>query len=67
MIDDFAVKRAEDWPTVGRELLDELRSVARERGAIQLIVICAPEDVPKRTMLAEENLAVVSEWHVGEL
>jgi hypothetical protein len=62
IVDDFGVKRMEDWPTVGRELLDKLRSIVRERGAIQLIVVCAPEDVPKRAKLAESNLAVVSEW-----
>jgi hypothetical protein len=67
LVDDFAVRREEDWPTVGRDLLDELRSTARGRGAVQVIVVCAPEDEPKRAMLAEANLAVVSEWHVGEL
>jgi hypothetical protein len=67
IVDDFAIRRPEDWPTKGRELLEELRSMARERGAVQLIVVCAPEDEPKRAMLAEANLTVVSEWHVGEL
>ncbi|MBJ7600770.1 MAG: hypothetical protein DLM67_15200 [Candidatus Nephthysia bennettiae] len=67
IVDDFAIRRREDWPTIGRDLLEELRSIARGRGAVQVIVVCAPEDGPKRRMLAEANLAVVSEWHVGEL
>jgi hypothetical protein len=48
-------------------LLDELRLLARERGAVQVIVVCAPEDEPKRAMLAGAGMVVVSEWHQGEL
>src|SRR4030081_1787690 len=29
LVDDFVVRRREDWPTVGRELLEELCSLAR--------------------------------------
>jgi GNAT superfamily N-acetyltransferase len=67
IVDDFALSRPEAWSTVGRRLLDELRLLARERGAVQVIVVCAPEDEPKRAMLAGAGMVVVSEWHQGEL
>jgi hypothetical protein len=67
IVDDFALSRADSWPTVGLRLLTELRSLARERGAVQVIVVCAPEDEPKLAMLAGAGLAVVSEWLQGGL
>ncbi|MDQ6741936.1 MAG: N-acetyltransferase [Candidatus Dormibacteraeota bacterium] len=67
IVDDFALASPEAWPIVGLGLLTELRWLARERGAVQVIVVCAPEDEPKRVMLAGAGLSVVSEWLQGEL
>jgi hypothetical protein len=62
LVDDFMVDSPELWATVGRELLCTVRRIALERGAKQLIVVCGPHDAPRRALLAEEGLTVVSEW-----
>lgn len=67
IVDDFAVETYEDWPGVGRQLLEALQSQLREREAVQLVVVCAPEDKAKRSMLTEAGLSVVSEWLVTGL
>jgi hypothetical protein len=67
IVDDFAVSSPEAWTTVGLGLLNGLRLLARERGAVQVMVVCAPEDEPKQALLAAAGLAAVSEWLQGEL
>jgi len=67
LVDDFAVETQEDWPGVGRQLLEALQSQLRERGAVQLVAVCAPEDKPRRWMLIGVGLSVVSEWLITTL
>ena len=62
LVDDFMVDGPDLWPTVGRLLLREVRRIALERGAKQTIVVCGPHDAPKRALLHDEGLDVVSEW-----
>jgi hypothetical protein len=66
VVDDFALERQNDWPTVGYELLAELRKRARDRGAVQIVVVSAPEDEEKGRMLDEAGMTVVSEWRVSD-
>jgi hypothetical protein len=65
VVDDFALERQNDWPTVGYELLAELRKRARDRGAAQIVVVSAPEDEEKGRMLDEAGMTVVSERRVS--
>jgi hypothetical protein len=67
LVDDFAVETQEDWLEVGHQLLEALRVQVRERQAVQIVVVCAPEDKAKRAMLTEAGLSVVSEWLVATL
>ena len=62
MVDDFAVADPALWASAGRELLAAVEERARERGAVQVVVVCAPEDEPKRALLAGARLDVVTEW-----
>jgi GNAT superfamily N-acetyltransferase len=62
MVDDFAVADPALWPGLGRALLDAVRERAHERGAVQMVVVCAPEDGPKQALLAGSGLDVVTEW-----
>jgi GNAT superfamily N-acetyltransferase len=66
-VDDFVVADGSQWNTVGADLLREVQRWARGRGAVQTIVVCGPHDVPKRQMLLEAGLQVVSEWFTGPL
>ncbi|MBO0681631.1 MAG: GNAT family N-acetyltransferase [Candidatus Dormibacteraeota bacterium] len=62
LVDDFVVAPAERWETVGPLLVDELAAESRSAGAVELIVVCAPEDQPKYEMLGAAGLRTVSEW-----
>jgi hypothetical protein len=62
-VDDFALASPELWETVGRERLEEAISRARERGAVQTLVVCGPQDQPKRAMLRSMGHEVASEWY----
>lgn len=61
LIDDFAVETTELWATCGRALLVEAATRARDRGAVQLVVVTATLE-PKKRMLADAGLKVASEW-----
>jgi GNAT superfamily N-acetyltransferase len=67
MIDDFVVARAADWETAGKRLLEEAGRQARERGAVQAVVVCGHQDEAKRQMLAALGFEIASEWHVRPL
>ncbi|NIA26298.1 MAG: GNAT family N-acetyltransferase [Gammaproteobacteria bacterium] len=62
VIDDFMVDEPDAWVSVGRALLDAVSEVARTRGAAQIVVVCGPDDTPKRTMLTAGGCTVVTEW-----
>ncbi len=67
MVDDFIVDDADAWPSVGSALLESITAAARARGASQIVVVCGPEDAPKRTMLAAAGCTVVTEWYTKPL
>ncbi len=67
VIDDFMVRSSALWTTVGRSLLDHVRAMVRERGAVQIIVVCGPTDGPKRRMLQVAGLGAASEWFVASV
>jgi GNAT superfamily N-acetyltransferase len=66
-VDDYSVADSQDWQEVGRQLLDEVIREAKERGASQIVVVCAHLDQPKRAMLTEAGLSLASEWYVRPL
>ena len=67
LVDDFAVDSAGDWTTVGNALLAAALQEARERGAVQAVVVCGHRDDPKRHMLAGDGFSIASEWYVREI
>lgn len=67
MVDDFCVAKGGDWQSVGRQLLIHLRHLAENRGARQVVVVCARFDEEERAMLATAGLTVASEWYAGTL
>ncbi|HEX8094593.1 N-acetyltransferase [Jatrophihabitans sp.] len=62
LIDDFTVTAPDSWPTVGLDLLRAVSDAARERGAVQVVVITAFEDIAKRSALQAAGLDIASEW-----
>ena len=67
VVDDFCVAEARFWPKAGTALLQEAMRCARERGAVQVVVVCPHRDQAKLTLLAAEGLHVASEWHTRRL
>lgn len=63
MIDDFCVKSPELWNPIGDQLLCELQQQAKQRGAVQTLVVCGYHDEPKRQFLKRERLSIASEWY----
>jgi hypothetical protein len=62
LIDDFAVADPDLWPTVGLDLLQTVADAARERGAVQIVVVTPFRDTAKRAALAAGGLDIASEW-----
>ena len=63
VIDDFCIGEETYWPTAGVALLHEANRRAKERGAVQVVVVCPHRDQAKLTLLAAEGLTIASEWH----
>jgi hypothetical protein len=67
LVDDFLVEAPALWPTVGRELLRQASRLAELKGAVQTVVVCGPEDEPKRAVLVDTGHIVASEWFTRPL
>ncbi|HXN86916.1 MAG TPA: hypothetical protein VN867_12645 [Candidatus Binataceae bacterium] len=67
LIDDFTVTENDLWQTAGRALLREAIRIAKERGAVQTVVVCGHLDEAKRAFLRSESLTIASEWYVKNI
>jgi GNAT superfamily N-acetyltransferase len=63
MIDDFCIEHGQ-WEQVGKPLLHALQQQAKQKGAVQTLVVCGHHDESKREFLQKEGLSVASEWYV---
>ena len=66
-VDDFAVAKPGAWATTGVALLERVKQEAQQRGAVQLVVVCGHLDEAKRSVLADCQMSVASEWWVASL
>ena len=67
MIDDFCVESSELWESVGGQLLHTLQQQAKQKGAVQTLVVCGQHDESKRQFLKKQGLNIASEWYVGKV
>ena len=67
LVDDFVVRDASDWSTIGGALIDAVRVWASGHGASQLVAVAGRHDQPKRDALRSAGLSVASEWWVDGL
>ncbi len=67
MIDDFCVENATACSLTGSKLLQKIKAIAKIRGASQILLVCAAHNEPKRQHLKAMELAIASEWRVGEI
>ena len=63
-IDDFVVRDPSLWEHVGPELLAYVAPRARDRGAVQCVVVTSAQDAPKAAVLTGLGGSVASEWYV---
>jgi hypothetical protein len=63
VIDDYCVLD-HDWPEAGKTLLEAATQAAKERGAVQTVVVCGHQDEAKRGMLLALGHTIASEWWV---
>ena len=66
-IDDYCLASPDTWNTVGAQLLEQIYAQARQRGAVQAVIVCGHLDQPKRDMLFSTGATLASEWFVQEL
>ena len=67
IVDDFTVDRAADWAKAGPLLVAELQAWAATQGAVQIVVVTAHLDEPKRGVLRDAGLSLASEWWTGSV
>ena len=67
MIDDFCVSESSRWVDIGHSLLLDLRKRARDKGAVQELIVCGHHDAPKRAFLKSVGLTIASEWYVAPI
>jgi hypothetical protein len=62
MIDDFCVANDSLWMIIGKALLDECQKIAKEMGAVQVLVVCGDHDQQKSRLLKDLNMKIASNW-----
>ncbi|MES2215575.1 MAG: GNAT family N-acetyltransferase [Pseudomonadota bacterium] len=65
MIDDFCVETPELWQSVGTKLIEEIKILAKAKGATQILVVSGDHDNAKCHFLQHIGLTVASRWYVG--
>jgi hypothetical protein len=64
LVDDFFVRSADEWPTVGAALLRGIEAAAVESGATRVVVLSARRDAPKRDAIAALGYTLGASWWV---
>lgn len=64
---DLVAGSSEDIESVGTSLLKGLGQKAKERGAVQCVVICDYSDQSKQIMLQNFGLTIATEWYTGPI
>lgn len=62
MIDDYAVETDALWASVGRDLLSEAKTWARQKDAAQVIVVSPTDHADKNGFMENQGLAETTKW-----
>ena len=63
MIDDFCVEKQELGSSLGGEMIEKIREMAKQKEVVQVLVVCGHHDEPKHQFLKNMGLSIVSEWY----
>lgn len=66
-IDDFCVQESTQWESVGAQFLSEIKIMAHQKNAVQMVIVCGAHDQAKRNFLKKWKLSLVSEWYTTPL
>lgn len=67
MIDDYALETDALWASVGRDLLSEAKAWARQKGAVQVIVVSPTDHADKNGFMENEGLTETTKWWTDNL
>ena len=67
MIDDFCVADETLWMSIGKDLITEIKELAVNKNAKQILVVSGAHDTAKNNFLREMNLSVASNWFVQSI
>lgn len=67
MIDDYCVETQENWADVGKELLERIAKISKEKGAAQFCIVAGAHDNAKCSFLEDFGLNCASKWYVGTI
>jgi predicted acetyltransferase len=67
VVDDFCVSNENTWQTVGVSLIKEIKAIAIDNAASQIVVVSGDHDKSKCNFLEKLGLTVASRWYVGEV
>lgn len=67
MIDDFCIDLSLEWEIVGKQLMDEIRIIAKQKGATQFCIVSGAHDDAKCKFLENFGLNAASKWYVGSV
>lgn len=66
MIDDFCVVDNK-WEKIATNLITDIKSIAKERGVSQVLIVSGAWDYMKKDFLKNIGLSLASEWFVGSI
>jgi len=67
MIDDFCVADETLWMSIGKDLITEIKELAVNKNAKQILVVSGAHDMAKNNFLREMNLSLASNWFVQSI
>lgn len=67
MVDDFCVNDSNAWETIGKQLIVELKKLAKAKGVAQMLAVCGAHDELKIQFLKDLGLGITSQWYVGSI
>lgn len=67
MIDDYCVETQENWVDIGKELLEKIAKISKEKGAAQFCIVAGAHDNAKCSFLEDFGLSCASKWYVGSI
>ena len=67
IVDDFCVDQDTNWEEIGTQLIHDLKTRGKLKGAVQILVVCGIHDQAKANFLKSKQINPISQWYFGVL